>query len=183
MTGSFAIQNGVAHNNDLSMKSPLLRVSGEGDINIGEDTVNYLVKAAVVGTLTGQDGRAVNELRGVTVPVRAKGPLTTPSFALDFNAMLTDTLNQKVQDTVKSKLEERLLGKAGADAAKAGTGPSLESVAKSKLEERLLGKKPAAAPAPANADKGAAPAPEAPKSNRESNRDAATDVLKGIFGR
>ena len=183
MTGSFAIQNGVAHNNDLSMKSPLLRVSGEGDINIGEDTVNYLVKAAVVGTLTGQDGRAVNELRGVTVPVRAKGPLTTPSFALDFNAMLTDTLNKKVQDAVKGKLEERLLGTAGAEAAKAGTGPSLESVAKSKLEERLLGKKPAAAPAPANADKGAAPAPEAPKSNRESNRDAATDVLKGIFGR
>jgi AsmA protein len=187
MTGSFAIQNGVAHNSDLSMKSPLLRVSGEGDINIGEDTVNYLVKAAVVGTLTGQDGRAVNELRGVTVPVRAKGPLTTPSFALDFNAMMTDTLNQKVQDTVKSKLEERLLGKAGADAAKAGTGPSLESVAKSKIEERLLGKKPAvdaakpATPATAGADKGTAPAPapEAPK----SNRDAATDVLKGIFGR
>ncbi len=184
MTGSFAIQNGVAHNNDLSMKSPLLRVGGEGDINIGEDTVNYLVKASVVGTLTGQDGRSLNELRGVTVPVRAKGPLTTPSFALDFNALMTDTLNRKVQDTVKSKLEERLLGAAGAEAAKSGTGPSLESVAKSKLEERLLGKKPAVEavkPGTAGADKGAtpAPAPEPPK----SNRDAATDVLKGIFGR
>jgi AsmA protein len=191
MTGSFAIQNGVAHNNDLSMKSPLLRVGGEGDINIGEDTVNYLVKAAVVGTLTGQDGRGVNELRGVTIPVRAKGPLTTPSFALDFNAMLTDTVKQKVQDTVKSKLEERVLGKAGAEAAKAGAGPSLEAVAKSKIEERLFGKKaaPAPAPAPSGADKAAAPpaspapgtpaTPESPK----SNRDAATDVLKGIFGR
>ncbi len=142
MTGSFTIRNGVAHNSDLSLKSPLLRVSGDGDINIGEDTVNYLVKAAVVGTLTGQDGRALNDLRGVTVPVRAKGPLTAPSFALDFNALLTDTLNRKVQDTIRSKLEERLLGKAGAD-------------------------------------KGAAPATDAPK----SNRDAATDVLKGIFGR
>jgi AsmA protein len=188
MTGSFAIQNGVAHNNDLSMKSPLLRVGGEGDINIGEDTVNYLVKASVVGTLTGQDGRGLNELRGVTVPVRAKGPLTTPSFALDFNALMTDTLNRKVQDTVKSKLEERVLGKAGAEAAKAGTGPSLESVARSKLEERLLGKKPAVdapkpAAAPAGADKGAVPTPAPAAEAPKSNRDAATDVLKGIFGR
>ena len=70
LSATFAINNGVAHNNDLLLKSPLLRVGGEGDINIGADSVNYLVKAAVVGTLTGQDGRGVNELTGVTVPVR-----------------------------------------------------------------------------------------------------------------
>lgn len=143
LSGTFALQNGVAHNNDLSLKSPLLRVGGAGDINIGEDSINYLVKASVVGTLSGQDGRGVNELRGVTVPVRATGPLTAPSFALDFNALLTDTVKQKAEDMVKSK-----------------------------LEESLFGKKPAAPAAP-----GAAPAPPA------SGRDAAKEVLKGIFGR
>ena len=141
LSGTFAIQNGVARNNDLSLKSPLLRVSGAGDINIGEDTLNYLVKASVVGTLKGQDGRNVNELRGVTVPVRATGPIAAPSFALDFASLVTDTVKQKAEDMVKSK-----------------------------IEESLFGKKPAAPVAP-----GAAPAP--------TGRDAAKDVLKGIFGR
>ncbi len=38
MTASFAIKNGVAHNDDLSLKSPFLRATGAGDINIGEDS-------------------------------------------------------------------------------------------------------------------------------------------------
>ncbi len=143
--GTFAITNGVAHNNDLSLKSPLLRASGAGDINVGEDTINYLVKAAVVGTLTGQDGRGVNELKGVTVPVRASGPLTAPAFSIDFNSLITDTVKQKAEDAVRSKIEESLFGKQPAPVA------------------------PGATP-------GAAPAPP-------SNRDAAKDVLKGIFGR
>ena len=145
LSGTFVINNGVAHNNDLSLKSPLLRVAGEGDINIGEDTVNYLVKASIVGTLKGQDGRGLNELRGVTVPVRATGPLAAPTFGIDFNALLTDTVKQKAEDMVKSK-----------------------------IEESLFGKKPAAVVTPGAAP-GATPAP--------SNRDAARDVLKGIFGR
>ena len=71
-----------------------------------------------MGTLTGQDGRGLNELRGVTVPVRATGPLMSPSFGLDFNALLTDSVKQKAADLVQSKLEEQVFGK------KAGAVPS-----------------------------------------------------------
>lgn len=146
LSGTFAIRNGVASNNDLSLKSPLLRVSGAGDINIGEDSINYTVKAAVVGTLKGQDGRDVNDLKGITVPVRATGPLAAPSFGLDYNALLTDTVKQQAEEKIRGRLEG-LLG----------------------------GKKDAAAPGTAGATKGA----EAPKSNRDSTRDA----IKGLFGR
>lgn len=151
LSGTFAIQNGVARNNDLSMKSPLLRVGGAGDINIGEDSLNYLVKASVVGTLKGQGGRDATDLKGLTVPVRATGPLTAPSFSLDFGAMLTDTVKEKVEEKVRGKLEERLFGKTPA-------------------------KEGAAAPA-AKGD--AAAGQQQPK----SNRDAAKEALKGLFGR
>lgn len=149
MSGTFAIRNGVASNNDLTMKSPLLRVAGAGDINIGEDSINYLVKASLVATSKGQDGRATSDLKGITVPVRATGPLAAPSFGLDFNAMLTDTVKQQAEEKIKGKLESLLGGKKDAAAAAPGA--------------------PAAKP-------GAA---EAPK----SNRDAAKDALKGLFGR
>jgi AsmA protein len=121
LSGTFVIRNGVASNNDLSMKSPLLRVGGAGDINIGEDTINYTVKASVVGTLKGQDGRETSDLKGITVPVRATGPLAAPSFALDYNALLTDTVKQQAEERIKGKLEGLLGGKKPAPAAQGGT--------------------------------------------------------------
>ncbi len=149
MSGTFAIRNGVASNNDLTMKSPLLRVAGAGDINIGEDSINYLVKASLVATSKGQDGRATSDLKGITVPVRATGPLAAPSFGLDFNAMLTDTVKQQAEEKIKGKLES------------------------------LLGGKKDAAPGAPGAPEAKPGAAEAPK----SNRDAAKDALKGLFGR
>ena len=120
MTGTFVIRNGVASNHDLTMKSPLLRVGGAGDINIGDDTINYLVKATLVGSLKGQDGREATELKGLTVPVRATGPLTAPSFGLDYSAMLTDNVKQQAEEKIKGKLEGLLGGKKGAAAPAPG---------------------------------------------------------------
>ncbi|MEQ1775320.1 MAG: AsmA family protein [Burkholderiales bacterium] len=122
LTGTFAIRNGVASNNDLSMKSPLLRVGGAGDINIGEDSLNYLVKATLVGSLKGQDGREASDLKGFTVPVRATGPLTAPSFGLDYSAMLTDNVKQQAEEKIKGKLEGLLGGKKAATPAPAAAG-------------------------------------------------------------
>jgi AsmA protein len=104
LTATFSIKNGVAHNSDLSLKSPLLRVGGEGDVNIGEDAINYLVKASVVGTAKGQGGRETDELKGITVPVRVAGPLAAPHYTIDFNAMATDTAKQKVMDELQKRL-------------------------------------------------------------------------------
>ncbi len=119
LTATFRIANGVARNNDLDMKSPLLRVGGEGEINIGEDSLNYLVKATIVGTTKGQGGRDAEELKGLTVPVRVAGPLSAPSYKLDFGAMASDTAKQEL----KTRLQDRLLGGGAAkgDAAKEGT--------------------------------------------------------------
>src|SRR5260370_15804632 len=47
---SFVIRNGVAHNDDLSAKSPLLRLAGSGDIDIGAHSIDYLINASVVAS-------------------------------------------------------------------------------------------------------------------------------------
>jgi AsmA protein len=104
LTATFKIANGVARNNDLDMKSPLLRVGGEGEVNIGADSLNYLVKASIVGTSRGQGGRELEDLRGVTVPVRVSGPLASPSYKLDFGRAATDTAKQRVTDELQRRL-------------------------------------------------------------------------------
>ena len=110
LKASFIIKNGVAHNDDLSMKSPLLRLTGAGDINIGEDSLNYLAKASVVESSKGQGGKELASLKGVTIPVRISGPFKSPQYSLDFSGAVTEVVKQKAEEAVKGKLREQLKG-------------------------------------------------------------------------
>jgi AsmA protein len=110
LKATFKVKKGVAHNDDLSLKSPLLRVLGSGDINIGNDSMDYLARATLARTLEGQGGR--ESVGGITVPVRAKGPFSDLRYTLDFGAMVTETAKQKIEATkeeVKSKVQEQLM--------------------------------------------------------------------------
>lgn len=128
LSGTFNIKNGVAHNNDLAMKSPLLRVGGEGTINIGNDSIDYLIKASIVGTTKGQGGRELADLDGVTVPVRVAGPLDAPSYKLDFAALATDAAKQKIEATVRDQLEKRLGGGSKDGKSGGGLGDTLKGL-------------------------------------------------------
>jgi AsmA protein len=111
LKASFAIKNGIAHNSDLSLKSPLVRLGGEGDINIGADSVDYLAKATLVATAAGQGGKDTSELKGVTVPVRISGPYTALSYKLDFNAMISGVAQQKIEEKkeeIKAKAQDKV---------------------------------------------------------------------------
>jgi AsmA protein len=108
LSASFAIRNGVAHNEDLSGKSPLLRLAGSGDVNIGANTIDYVAKVSVVGTSTGQGGREATDLRGVTVPVKISGPLDAPRYRADLGATAEQAVRQKAEEKVKEQLQNRL---------------------------------------------------------------------------
>ena len=84
LTASFAIKNGVAHNEDLDAKAPLFRLGGKGDINIGASSLDYTAKAAVVATTKGQGGAERDRLAGLTVPVRLSGPFDDLKYQVDY---------------------------------------------------------------------------------------------------
>lgn len=104
LTGTFQIKHGVAHNEDLSAKSPFLRVGGKGDINLVERRLNYTVSATVTGTVKGQDGAEAEALKGLTVPVRLSGPFDAPDWKIAWSEVAVGA----IQNTVKSKLQEQL---------------------------------------------------------------------------
>jgi AsmA protein len=109
LKASFVIKAGVAHNDDLIIKSPLLRVGGRGDIDIGNDRMDYLLKASLVATSKGQGGRGASELGGLTVPVRLTGALASPQWSIDFAGMATDFAKQQLQE----ELMRRATGQPG----------------------------------------------------------------------
>jgi AsmA protein len=105
---SFVIRNGVAHNDDLSAKSPLMRLAGSGDVDIGAGSIDYLIKASVVATSSGQGGKDLAELRGVTVPVKVSGPLDAPRFRADLRAAAGDAVKQRAEEKLKEHAQDRL---------------------------------------------------------------------------
>lgn len=113
ITASFAIRNGVAHNEDLQGKAPLLRLAGSGDVNIGYSSVNYTARASVVATSKGQGGRDLSHLAGVTVPVRITGTLEKPDIAIDFTELASKSGVDLVKALGKQKIERGVTEKIG----------------------------------------------------------------------
>lgn len=107
LRGSAVIRQGVVENKDLYMASPLLRVTGAGKVDLGRKTLDYLVTAKVVGTLTGQGAGKGGELRGVAIPVRIKGALDKPKYMVDVEAALKADVDQQLE-----KKKQELLDKA-----------------------------------------------------------------------
>jgi len=104
-TGSFTLDDGVVKNSDLKLLSPLLRVSGNGSADIVKETVRYYLEAAVVGTLEGQGGKPITELKNVTIPLKIKGPMADPDISLEMDKILKDEVKKKAKDKIKDKLK------------------------------------------------------------------------------
>ena len=107
MSATVSLGGGVARNSDLSLRSPLLRVSGEGQANLVKETIDYLAKASVVGTLTGQGGKSLDDVRGVTVPVRVGGTFAAPTYRLDVEALLKEAAGARLEEQ-KAKVKEQV---------------------------------------------------------------------------
>ena len=121
---SFKISKGIAHNDDLAAKTPLFRLGGSGDINIGDSSLDYTARATVVPTLQGQGGPELQELKGLTVPVQLYGPFTAIKWKIDLGGMASNRAKelmedratqlkgeaQKKMDEQKDKLQEQLKG-------------------------------------------------------------------------
>lgn len=118
LTASFKLARGVAHNDDLSLKSPFLRLTGAGDVDIvgtnGLGQMNYLAKASVVGSAAGQGGKSADQLSGLTIPVRISGPFNNLSYKLELGSMVSDTAKAKLEEKkqeIKTKVEDQVKDK------------------------------------------------------------------------
>lgn len=114
LTATFRIDGGVARNQDLALKSPFLRLAGEGEIDIGRDRVDYLARISVVDSATGQSGQELAFLKGVTVPLRLRGPYGQLAYTLELDKLLQEAaktqLKQKAQEALGKELQ-KLFGK------------------------------------------------------------------------
>jgi AsmA protein len=147
---SARIVDGILKSDSLSAASPLFRLAGSGEINLVDETINFLAKPTIVATSKGEGGKGLDELKGLTIPIKLTGSLFAPSYKLDLESALKqkafDKINQKL-DTKKEELK------------------ALENEKKDELKQKLNDKlnklfAPKPKPAPQQAPQQQAPAQE-----------------------
>ncbi|OIN14040.1 AsmA family protein [Oceanisphaera psychrotolerans] len=116
LTADFAIAKGKVSTDNLQMASPLLRIDGEGETSLLDESLDVLLNTAIVGSLKGQDGEELSELRNIILPVRIGGSYQQPKYSLDlqqvFDLYLRDKADKEAE-RVKRKLNEKLGEKLG----------------------------------------------------------------------
>jgi AsmA protein len=134
----------VFSSDDLDLQAPLLRVGGRGQADLNSEVVDYLVNAKLVGTLKGQDGGSADELAGLAIPVRIKGPFTAPEIDVQLDEMLkARAAAEKAKleariDAEKDKLKAEIEAqKQALEAQLAAEQKALEESKKRELEKKL----------------------------------------------
>lgn len=107
MSASFAINNGVMQSTDTLLLSPLLRVSGEGRVDLPAQGVDYLLTSRLVASSVGQG--ATGDESGVAIPVAIQGPWSDISVSPKLSAALKEKTKAKV-DEAKQKGKQKLEG-------------------------------------------------------------------------
>jgi AsmA protein len=130
--GTFVINRGIVTNNDLLLKSPLLRLSGKGTIGLPKRRVNYRIEPKLVATTKGQG--ASSGASGIKVPVIVSGPWDNVSYKPD----LAGAIGGIAKDPKKAleSLKSLIPGQSG----DGGSTPKLPILDAKKLLKGLFGR-------------------------------------------
>ena len=126
------VVNGVLNSDDLDVRSPALRITGEGSVDLVQEYVDYRLNTKVAPTVEGQGGKDLEDLAGLalSIPIRGKfGELSG-----DFSGTMLDAIKDDLKNQARDKAEA--LARQEADKIKAEAMAKAEK-AKAKAEAQL----------------------------------------------
>lgn len=93
LSALFNIDNGVAHNDDLTINSQEFSVSGNGMVNLVNNNIQYHL--------------LVNDRKNTTIPLEITGTLQSPNVGLDKSA-LAAAVRHKAEKHIRGELKKKL---------------------------------------------------------------------------
>ncbi len=109
LTATAVINNGVLDNQDLLLISPILKMSGAGQVDFVNRHVDYLFKADVESALNGVVADA-QKYQGLVLPMRLRSSFDSMKKldvgSLNFSQLATEALRQRVIEKVGDKVGE-----------------------------------------------------------------------------
>ena len=126
ITASTSITNGLASNSDLIFDAPLISATGEGTIDIGNQSLAYrLTPVALTGGA------------GISVPVIIEGPWSDLSFRPDLEALVNQNLaaeREALEEQLRTRAQEALERELGVDVE--GAGGNVEQAVRDRVDEQ-----------------------------------------------
>ncbi len=106
MTATLNLSKGVMQTNNFNLSSPLLRVQGKGNADYIKETMDFTLDTSVVGTLKGQGGKDINELKNVTLPVRIYHKWLEPKYEVEVEKALKAWFEKEKKAELEEKKKE-----------------------------------------------------------------------------
>lgn len=140
------VRDGVFQNDNLLAQMPYLRVTGAGMVNLASREIDYSVQARVLERPEFMNDASDDELADFTealIPIRIRGPLASPSFRPDIEAMFRAEVEKAIEekaDELKEDLLKRLLDNDDENDGAAGEGADTQEEEKDiedELKDRL----------------------------------------------
>jgi len=161
------MDDGRVTTRDMTAEIPFIRLTGNGVLDLVEQSMDYQFQAGVFEEPKFADGEDLAELKNVTIPLTLKGSMDAPTVGVDLAKLATNAATKKLQDRLLKKLglEEPETPSDGAGTATAD-GATADTTA--------------AGGATTDAAK-AEPEPE--QSDKDAARDALKKGLRDLFKR
>ena len=148
------VDNGIANTRQLVAELPFLTLTGDGNVNIGQSTVDLRLVAAVRNMPELASDPLTAELNGRQLPFRVSGSMDDPTLMVDWEALLKSEaagmlLNKLLGDKKKDPDSESNTEEGSTDGEQNAEGEessedssddALENVAKGALFQLLQGK-------------------------------------------
>lgn len=106
------VTNGILENDDFFAELPFMQLNGNGSVNLPEATVDYSLSGRVFeqpeylpDEVTPEE---LEDLTRAVIPLRISGPLASPSVGIDFEALLREELEERVEEEIKDRLLDLL---------------------------------------------------------------------------
>ena len=103
------VTDGIMRNDDLVADLPFMQLTGKGDVNIPEGTVDYSLNARVYRKPEALEDATEEELEDFTkteIPLKITGPLTSPKVAPDVEGLLRQRVEEEIEEVLKDKLKD-----------------------------------------------------------------------------
>jgi uncharacterized protein involved in outer membrane biogenesis len=118
LTANGKVTNGVVDNPDMNIASPALRIRMAGKVDLPRNRLDYLGQVGLVQSCTGQGGKSRQDLSGIDIPIKARGPFDNVKVEVDIEKLLTQGLSSKLGKVLEKKLGDKLGGKIGSSLLK-----------------------------------------------------------------
>lgn len=148
------IKRGIVSSDDLVLSSPLMRVTGKGQVDLVNETIDYELAPTLEGSAVDQLGPQLDQLRGKPIPLKLSGSLSAPKIKVDLAAAIGGAQKAKIK-AKKKALEKKVLGK-------------------------LLGKKDSGEAGDSGQDQ--ENQPQENGGDEEKSKTSAEDLLQGLLG-